>query len=313
MPTGSVYEFSTQQQPYEVHLSPGIFLFEAWGASGHSNMCSGFAEYEPKGRGAYTSGILKLKSPKTLYVYVGEKWRGYDYPTFNGNVYNFFSFGGGGATDFRLEKGTDWSTFESLKSRIMVAAGGGAGDCYSGGDAGALTGFPGEGNGLLPTGGTQTSFGKAGQIISDSRIGYDGEFGIGGSGACRNQQGACDGGGSGGGGYYGGGGTAPYGGGAGGSSFVSGFPGCGAIYKNSTKTAIYHSGQPIHYSTLSFSSPSIIPGNELMPSPHGTSNQIGNSQDGFAKITVLILFLTQNQRFHFQRIFFTLFLTLQLS
>ena len=57
-------------QPKTLNLQKGIYFFEAWGAAGTDNQCN--SDYEPheiKGRGAYTSGILKLKNPKTFYVY----------------------------------------------------------------------------------------------------------------------------------------------------------------------------------------------------------------------------------------------------
>ena len=277
MPKTNIYLFSCTKKPQEVYLTPGIYLFEAWGAAGHDSQCLPDNEpHQVRGRGAYTSGVLQLKFPKTFYVYVGEK----------NYQFNYISVQGGGATDFRLQKSDDWSDFDSLKSRIMVAAGGGGGDCNSGGDGGALEGFPGTGS-VIPSGGNQTSPGTA------AGIAYDGDFGIGGSGTCRTSNESCDGAGSGGGGYYGGGGKSGTGGGAGGSSFVSGYIGCNAISKESTKNNIIHTENSIHYSNIFFHSPRMIAGNELMPSYINSNEQMtGNLDAGFAKITVLAHYLT---------------------
>ena len=67
-------------------------------------------------RGAYTNGIINLTKGTILYVYVGGS-NGY-----NGGGGQSSDRPGGGATDIRLIEGVD---FNSLKSRIMVAAGGG--------------------------------------------------------------------------------------------------------------------------------------------------------------------------------------------
>jgi len=79
------------------------------------------------GKGGYVAGIITLSSGTTLYAYVGGQAQ-----AFNGagisrpsEVSSHFGNSGGGATDFRLVKGSTWKEFNSLKSRIIVAAGGG--------------------------------------------------------------------------------------------------------------------------------------------------------------------------------------------
>ena len=284
--------FPFKKSPYEVLLYPGRYKFEAWGAQGGTTKCT--QNPPPGGKGAYTSGTLVLRENKWIYVYVGQRGQ-VEKGSYNGNIDDsYYSYGyssGGGATDFRLSKGEKWYDFDSLKSRIMVAAGGGGSDCYRAGAAGALVGFVGQhySNAIqIPGVGSQIQGGIDG-IYNGSVFSYPGEFGIGGSGVCPNTR--CDGGGGGGSGYYGGGGISIAGGGSGGSSFISGYEGCDAIVEGATnKEEIQHSGKPYHYSGLVFSNALMIDGKNLMPSKNMTTKQTGNEDDGFAKITFLPLY-----------------------
>ncbi len=243
--------------------------------------------------------------------------------TFNGgasgsltclNYYNDYgvSIFGGGATDIRLNISSigNWDDFDSLKSRIMVAAGGGG--AYStepnnpfettehhnvGGDGGTIEGNNGQKDtsedvkidysGLKATqfsgGNANGSFGKGGQATLNF--------------ICSLNDGA--GGGS---GYYGGGGSQGTGGnssagGGGGSSYISGHEGCVAIKKESTEDEI----QPkdgctdgtedincsYHYSGKFFTETQMIAGNELMPTHNGEGTMEGNTGNGYAKITFI--------------------------
>ena len=95
-----VYNFPFKAaSPYEIHLKKGLYMFEAWGAAGIANTCQ-MAEYEVKGRGAYVNGVIKLKEPKTLYIYVGGQGQSSN-EAFNGNMPSNNAVAGGGATDFR--------------------------------------------------------------------------------------------------------------------------------------------------------------------------------------------------------------------
>ena len=91
-------------------------------------------------------------------------------------------------------------------------------------------------------------------------------------------------------GYYAGGkgnhGENTAGVGATGSCFISGYPGCDAIQKSSTESAIDHSGQPIHYSGLVFTDTEMIDGQSPMPSPKG-GTETGHLGDGACIITQL--------------------------
>ena len=241
------------------------------------------------GHGAYTSGIISVTTNYTLYLYIGS--RGLNGFSEGANNYNQITSGtfnggggflhpnkdynnstGGGATDIRLTNG-NWNNFNSLKSRIMVAAGGGTvindpqgKSSYAGGVSSASFSNTYTGNGYTneATGATQTS-------------GY--KFGIGQDGG---RAGA-------GGGYYGGcaidlKGDIPGIRGAGGSSFISGHTGCNAINSSSTENNISHSGSPNHYSGKVFTNTVMKAGNESMPSTSG-GTETGHSGNGYCKIT----------------------------
>jgi len=169
----------------------------------------------------------------------------------------------------RLTSG-DWNDFESLKSRIMVAAGGGGGENggKNGGAGGGLFGFTNiTGN---VSGATQTSGFGFGTALYQMVNSYN----------------------------WGGGGNGYYSGfsatnetnhqiidaGGGGSSFISGYPGCNAISELSTSTNIIHTGSPNHYSGYVFTNMQMIAGDSSMPAPSG-GTETGHTGNGYARIT----------------------------
>lgn len=265
----TTFDYTGNVQTYTIPKT-GTYLIELWGAEGGSQIPSkAFG-----GKGAYVNGMITLNQGEKIYIYVGEHptmVTGLCYEENKNNSFNASTvgacIGGGGATDIRLESGA-WNDFHSLKSRIMVAAGGG-GAFYrgTGGYAGAFTGASGVGfDSKLPyqigSGGTQT-------------IGYAQLFGIAGRDTTI-----------GGGGYYGGyGGSAANAGG--GSSFISGYSGCDAIHESSSKDGMIHTGQPNHYSGKIFTNGTMISGNDSMPNPRGVDEIVGNEGNGFAKITFI--------------------------
>lgn len=285
----------------------GIYKIELWGAQGGYETVD--PEYYPGAYGGYVSGEINLNKNTTLYVYVGEQPVGKVYNGgFNGGGNSAYDgSGGGGATDIRLDN-SGVLDFNSLKSRIMIAAGGSGGYDVSDGVAGGLIGYKrlydndGEG-------GTQTSGGTGGDVTDRTSCVYD--FTAGGPSNGLSENGSFGKGGNanylgtgGGGGYYGGGsGTfmcdADGGGsGGGGSSFVSGHSGCDAISSTSTASNIVHTGQSIHYSGYSFINTKVIDGKGYnwttergeyigMPTHDGTSTMVGNAGGGYAKITLL--------------------------
>ena len=279
------------------------YKIECWGASGGNHAKSG--------RGGYTEGLIDVVKANNLYIYVGGigkagtenndirdgGWNG------GGNLHSSIARecgSGGGATDIRLTN-ESWDDFNSLKSRIMVAAGGGgqviwSQGCY-GGHAGGLVApitYSRVYSEIYISGSTQTSGAKALEGYNSLFTkGEDGSFGKGGKGGNT-----CAGGG--GGGYYGGaGGTnepvvdgfttnGNHGGGeiggTGGSSFISGYTGCNAISESSIEDNIVHTGQPNHYSGKVFSNPVMIAGDTTMPRPKG-GTEVGHEGNGYCIIS----------------------------
>ena len=303
-------------ESYQEFIAPktGKYQIELWGAGGGDKIDEN-AKENTAGRGAYTKGTIELKKNDKLYVFVGENPTEYggnaDTSIFNGGGYG--ESPGGGATDIRLnisETG-NWDDFDSLKSRIMVAAGGGGGayeafidytKFYQRGDGGALEGIDAQfyvsnGYNWSGHGGTQTGGGKPGIRFGSSIEPQEtpemiGKFGSGGYGI--NARGAYKYSSSGGGGgYYGGGhgnhsgGT--WTGGGGGSSFISGYEGCIAISEDSTENNIIHKDNSIHYSGKVFTDAEMLAGNESMPTYDGEGTMIGNTGYGHAKIKLIVV------------------------
>lgn len=112
----------------------GYYKIEAWGAGG------GYGFYQmqrgPGGYGSYSAGEIKIKNNSTIYIFIGAQgtsansyshvaggWNGEGDGTKDGDG-NDSGGGGGGASDIRLTSGA-WNNANSLRSRIMVASGGG--------------------------------------------------------------------------------------------------------------------------------------------------------------------------------------------
>jgi hypothetical protein len=282
--TGSYQTFTVPQD--------GNYKIELWGAQGGDGRYWNTTEYRTTlvgGKGAYTSGTIMLNAGSNIYIYVGGQGGRTDFNSATGGASGWnggghggtdtdgtspeAGAGGGGATDIRLTSG-NWNDITSLRSRIMVAAGGGGStvleeDIRLGRPGGALTA---QGATPYTVGGTQTT---------------GGGFGVGADGWTETNAAENYGGfGGGGGGYYGGAFgqifADPFGaGGAGGSSFISGYTGCNAI--NATGT---HTGQPNHYSGFVFINMQMLAGNTSIPSTTG-STEIGHSGNGYAKITYI--------------------------
>lgn len=272
---------------YQTFVAPetGIYKIQAWGAQGGASRENNVISTERVGGyGAYTAGMIDLQKGQTLYIYVGGKGQdgvksGYATGGYNGGGRGDYDHaddegagGGGGATDIRLVKGA-WNDFASLKSRIMVAAGGGgtswvAGLGYGGG---------------LKSNATSTS------ASATQTTGYS--FGTGQPGVYKYSNKTTGGGG---GGYYGGYATpnsSVLTNGSGGSSFISGYDGANAISEESTSANIIHTGQSIHYSGLKFDYAIMVRGSGdvetnkvleqyLMPNIDGTNLPAGTGKKG---------------------------------
>ena len=155
--------------PYD---QAGWYKIELWGAAGASK-----GSYAG-GNGAYTSGIIYLDANTHLYFYVGTKGEGNTGGKNNGGAGNATVAAGGGATDVRLESGP-YNNDRSLKTRIMVAAGGGGASATAGGKGGDLQGY--KGNGTVGAAGQMAgNFGV--QVAPGGGAGYNnGATGEGGS------------------------------------------------------------------------------------------------------------------------------------
>jgi hypothetical protein len=285
--TGSVQQISLPKTTFA--------KMECWGAQGGNSMSDNVAYTNSTGLGAYTCGILSFSSPITLYIYVGSKGANAVVGAHSSGGYNGGGTGawdeqdddtgggGGGSTDIRLTNG-NWDNFNSLKSRIMVAAGGG-GRCWRVDSPGYGGGIKGgdvlyHDGSVYCAGGTQTSKiwghgdNAAGKATNDAGGFWTALAG-------------------GGGGYYGGNcswnassktGDVYYSSASGGSSFISGHTGCNAIKESSTSSNIIHTEQPNHYSGYVFSNTVMKAGNVSMPKPTG-GTETGHSGNGYCKIT----------------------------
>ena len=259
--------------PQDIKLFPGIYSFECWGAKGGSNPTPNRTDHVKGGNGAYTFGMIRISSPRVFYAYVGlhsdeARIEG----VFGGAGGGDLS--GGGATDIRL---INEDSLRGLKSRIIVAAGGGGADILEdGGWGGDFIG----GNSGTSKGATQTEGGTGFQ---------NGTFGRG-AGTYNDINKTRDSNGGGGGGYYGGGSGQSEKGysGSGGSSFISGLEGCVAV-KDDESDPPTPSENSIHYSGITFYNAIMINGNSTIPSYHNTSSIFskGNEDSGFMRIRLI--------------------------
>lgn len=321
-----IYEYAyTGKEQQFIASTNGLYQIELWGAQGGS--ISGKAYNQDGsvranhltytgGKGAYTKGNISLGIGTNLYIYIGgmpeentslitasgKTEGGYNGGTPIPAGQESYGAPGGGATDIRLTNGS-WNSFSGLKSRIMVAAGGGGANFRNegygegnGGEGGALNGVSGyqalvDGsyfrtdypNGYqIGLGGTQIKGGIPESHLLNGTVQKQSPNGtFGGLNAIEVQSG-------GGGGYYSGASTTN-GGAGGGSSYVSGMSGCNSVSENATEDNLTHTGQAKHYSNYIFNNSVMKSGTEAMPTFDGTETMVGNEGNGFAKITALII------------------------
>ena len=318
-PTEWTFDYTGGEQTFTVPVT-GTYKLETWGAQGGINSTLSNNSLSKFSYGGYASGIINLKKGTDFFIFIGQAGNNLRTNIFNGGgiggLSNQNSFGqsGGGATDIRIDN-NEWNNFSSLKSRIMVAAGGGgsADGVYTNGGQGSYAGgLSGYNGGYYPghnyvnqdgKGATQKSGGAAGaNIYGATGTINKGAFGYGGNSYSISSGTGSGGGGS---GYYGGGaggGTSNGGngqGGGGGSSFISGHNGCDAISEESTATNIIHTGQSVHYSGYKFTDTIIIDGTgckwttekttqcDGMPSHDNKSTIQGNIGNGYARISLI--------------------------
>ncbi len=328
-------DFVGEEQKFTAPVT-GDYLLEAWGANGgDSKTSNGVAR--TGGHGAYTSGTIHLEAGQTLYIYVGGRgsdgvncprptsprdgvfvlggWNGGGMAVSDTGWSNDDTSGsGGGATDFRLVKGNTWDSFDSLKSRIMVAGGGGGPVAASGeallsvykaldGQAASLpkwTMIPGRtfcykagitADGKYSFSSEAPSDDNLYSPIGDERI--SGSFGAGASGYKYRYNLHSIGGG--GGGWYGGCAGSTYyadsytwirsfgASASGGTSYISGHEGCLAIDQTSSQGNISHLTTS-EFSGFVFTDTTMLAGYEIgttHPNPDTTGN-------GYARITYIV-------------------------
>ncbi len=274
----------------------GSYRMECWGAQGGGNSSV------PGGKGSYTKGTITIEANKAFYIVVGQNGTNEGIIFNNGSKKMLWrssdtsgwAWSGGGSTDIRLTiHSEEWDSFDSRKSRIMVAASGGGSISYAlpqnGKPGGTLNGFAGttktDGimDGEAATFGTQIKGGLNGTGSYARR--FPNYIGFGYIPVSNDDMNGA------GNGYYAGGkgnhGAHTTGVGATGSCFISGYSGCDAITVSSTENAIAHTGQPNHYSGLVFTDTEMIDGQSRMPSPFGETDEIGHSGDGACIVTQL--------------------------
>ena len=286
----SVMNFDYTGSVQTTTLTPGRYKLECWGAQGGNGYYSDSSISRTASFGGYSTGIINLNKPTTIYVYVGGA--GIKYSTnasggFNGGGACYSSNGrymnsGGGGTDIRVKD-------DSLYARVIVAGGGGGCyetgtptdySCSGGGESGIVSN--GSGSDRYGQPGTQTTGGAARTTTSwdSSYINshLKGSFGIGGgsNGVSMNYING------GGGGWYGGGAGGPDGGAGGGSGYIY----------TSTTASNYPSGCLLN-SSYYLTNAQTIAGNQSFPSPTG-STETGHSGNGYVRITKLtdVIYLT---------------------
>ena len=313
--------FSCTQTCQEFKLPvKGSATYECWGANGASEPGSGMSSYTygTVGYGGYTKGTASFAKGTQLYIYVGavgsrtnagsfQVSTGY-VDSFNAggwngggdsgnNVGRTIGAGGGGATDIRLvncSTTSTWNETSSLRSRIMVAGGGGGAVNHSrGGKGGGLTGESGQGyttytaDQFENTGGEQTKSGTCplwstdsgsallNEVVPTTGQYYEPNFSVYGAfGYARGGENYWYGGG-GGGGWYGG--VLGYGrSGSGGSSFISGHSGCNAV--NTSTGAHLGTSTKTTYNSVTYE----FTGTSMT---QGATNSPGGN-NGYAKITM---------------------------
>ena len=277
---------SDLMQTFEVNVS-GTYKIELWGAAG------GGSDSYSGGKGAYTSGEIYLEKGEKYYIYTGASGNNV-YKGYNGGgaPYGTSAYYGGGATDIRTV-GDTWNNINSLRSRIMVAAGGSGASVYGstwnayGASGGGLTGLlaTGEASAVTYSGTVPTQV--IGGLGNNSNTGGAGSFGIGGTGYSNWSTGG------GGAGWYGGVGSSYAGGlNSSGSSYISGHDGCIGVDSSGNPV-----GNSLSYTGKYFVNTKMIDGNGYkwttivdtkatgMPMFDGSDIMDGNNSDGFAKIT----------------------------
>lgn len=263
----TMFRYTGKEQTYTIPLD-GKYRLEVWGAQGGNYSTSYLG-----GKGGYTSGETSFAKDTILYIYVGGQPGSYSETVGsdnaggyngggNGKTYSLsgtttYTLGGGGASDIRVGGTT-------LYHRLIVAGGGSGSTSSSNGSAGG---------GLLGLG--ETSYGA-----TQETPGLNATFGVGANSSleAEHKYGSAGGGG----GWYGGGSASTasdsdttylkYSGGGSGFAF--------------TESSILPSDYLVN-AAYSLKNVQLIDGTESLPNASGSGTTIGNSGNGFVRITYL--------------------------
>ena len=286
-PTPVNFDYTGVVQTYTIP-STGLYKLEVWGAQGGYRSSSTYG-----GKGGYSYGTVTLNKGDTLYVYAGGAGGNGTSGCgsticsggFNGGGYRYKYYGGGGASDIRINQ-------DNYNSRVIVAGGGGSDGAtgkkgmYGGGETGgsstenytAISNYGGKG-GTQTYSGYSTSYTVTTQattgLNSNTLANYGGGFGFGGGGVYLSS----GYGGAGGGGWYGGSGNVPD---SSGDDDRGGGGGSGFVYTESTSSNV-PSGYTLN-SSYYLTDAATVAGNTSFTSPTGTS-ETGHSSNGYARIT----------------------------
>lgn len=277
IPWVQIFNNAGGQSEFTVPLD-GYYRIDLWGAQGGGSVDTATDKIRTNGgKGAYTSGIVKLEAGKKIYVTVGAKGAdgksgsnvvkgnngggGASHGNENTTVeamYQAAAGAGGNATDIRYG-GT------GINNRIMVAAGGGGGVHTTAGIAGGDLWAPESLVHLTDVKGAKQTVGNAkGDGKDNNAAGIGAGYGVPGGG----------------GGYYGG--TATQDGAYGGSSFISGYAGSNAVNSSGS-----HLNNTKHHSNLYFVQTKMANGLNSMPTIDLTGTETGHVGDGYARMTYL--------------------------
>lgn len=245
----------------------GSYRLETWGAQGGN-----ITNYSG-GLGGYANGIVNFNKKQNIYIVIGGQGVGAVNPGENltggyngggsvvGMSYNHINASGGGATHVAINNNLgELKNYINNQSDILVVSGGGGGARdQANHDTSARWGYGGAGGGLNGIGanssnGSTTTFTVLSENAGKENSGY--QFGIGETWSGNS---------AGGGGWYGG-----YSGG-----------------DKSPKYAGAGSGGSGHINTEKVRNAVMYAGNEEMPTHDGTSTMIGNSENGYAKISLI--------------------------
>ena len=283
------FEYKNTAQQFDIQVT-GYYKMKVWGAQGGYRATEAYA-----GRGGYAEGDVYLNAGDVLYIHTGGAGGNGSSGCgsticaggYNGGGYRYKYYGGGGATDIRINN-------DSLLARVIVAGGGGSDGAtnkkgmYGGGTSGGSSteNYTAVGN-YGGKGGTQTYSGYSASytittqtttgLNANTLANYAGGFGFGGGGVYLSS----GYGGAGGGGWYGGSGNVPDGsvdddrGGGGGSGY---------IYTSSTASN-YPSGCLLN-SSYYLTNSSMKSGNESITSPNG-GTETGHAGNGYAYLTYI--------------------------